>query len=79
MIPVLSLTVQQYQQSYNGPEHKLNRHIAYRQLIRWCWGILGEEIRVALPSCAVCSIRARFPPPGLDEDYIFEGFHFPDE
>ena len=28
---------QQYGSSaYEGPEHKKNRHIAYRQLVRWC-------------------------------------------
>ena len=70
---------QQYCQSFDGPEHKLNRHIAYRQLVRWCWGILGKEIRVPLPSCVVCCIRAHFPAPGLEEDFVFEGFHFADE
>ncbi|XP_068756481.1 uncharacterized protein [Montipora capricornis] len=69
----------QYSQSYEGPQHKLNRHIAYRQLVRWCWGVLGKEMRVPLPSCAVCCIRAHFPPPGLEDDFQFEGFHFPDE
>ena len=44
---------QQYQESYEGPEHKQFRHIAYRQLARWCWGYLGKEVRVVLPSCAV--------------------------
>ena len=43
---------QQYHEPYEGPQHKLNRHIAYRQLVRWCWGVLGKEIRVPLPSCA---------------------------
>ena len=71
---------QQYSVSaYDGPMHKLNRHIAYRQLVRWCWGILGKEIRVVLPACAVSCIRAHFPPPGLEDDFVFEGFHFPDE
>ena len=70
---------QQYANTYEGSEHKLNRHIAYRQLVRWCWGVLGKEIRVALPSCAVSCIRAHFPPPGLEEDFQFEGFHFADE
>ena len=58
---------------------KKNRHIAYRQLARWCWGVLGKEIRVTLPSCAVCCIRAHFPPPGIEEDFTFEGFRFADE
>ena len=71
---------QQYAKSaYDGPPHKLNRHIAYRQLVRWCWGIIGKEIRVVLPACAVLCIRAHFPPPGLEDDFVFEGFHFPDD
>lgn len=74
----------QYQQqygnnAYEGPEHKRNRHIAYRQLVRWCWGLLGKEIRVVLPSCAVMCIRAHFPPPGLEEDFEFTGFSWADE
>ena len=37
------------------------RYVAYRQLVRWCWGYLGRKVRVALPSCAVNKIRQRFP------------------
>lgn len=70
---------QQYTDSYEGPEHKQFRHIAYRQLERWCWGFLGKDVRVVLPSCAVMCIRAHFPPPGLEEDFVFEGFHFSNE
>ena len=71
--------IQQYHEAYEGPPHKQNRHIAYRQgLARWCWGILGREVRVVLPSCAVCCIRAHFPPPGIEDDFVFEGFRFPD-
>lgn len=44
---------QQYQEPYEGPDHKCKRHIAYRQLARWCWGYLGMHVRVVLPSCAV--------------------------
>ena len=65
--------------NYEGPEHKKNRHTAYRQLVRWCWGVLGKEIRVVLPSCAVMCIRAHFPPPGLEDDFEFIGFHYADE
>ena len=71
---------QQYgSRAYEGPEHKVNRHIAYRQLVRWCWGVIGKEIRVVLPSCAVSCIRAHFPPPGNEDDFEFVGFRFPDE
>ena len=70
---------QQYDEPFEGPEHKKNRHIAYRQFARWCWGFLGRQVRVVLPSCAVSCIRAPFPPPGLEEDFVFEGFHYADE
>ena len=29
---------------YKQPEHKQFLHIAYRQLARWCWGVLGKEV-----------------------------------
>ena len=71
---------QQYgSQAHQGPEHKIHRHIAYRQLVRWCWGVIGKEIRVVLPSCAVSCIRAHFPPPGNEDDFEFVGFRFADE
>ena len=61
-----------------GPEHDVNRHIAY-QLVRWCWGVLGKKVRVFLRSCAVSCIRAHFPPPGDEDDFNFVGFRFADE
>lgn len=70
---------QQYEDPLDGPEHKRYRHIAYRQLARWCWGFLGLHVRVVLPACAVLCIRAHFPPPGLEDDFIFEGFKYADE
>ena len=63
--------------AYEGPKHKKNYHIAYRQLVRWFWGALGKNIRVPLPSCAVNCIRAHFPKPNqLEEDMILSGFTF---
>ena len=82
---VLRTACYQYIQQYKGDayrnkeEHKVNRHIAYRQFTRWCWGILGKEIRVVLPSCVVMCIRAHFPPPGYEDDFVFEGFKYADE
>ena len=70
---------QQYKDPYDGPEDKLFRHIAYRQLTRWCWSILGKEICVVLPSCAVMCIRSFYPPPGQEEDFVFKGFKYADE
>lgn len=68
---------QQYgRQTYDGPLHKRLRHVAYRQFVRWCYRYLGKDIRVILPSCVVSKIRAFFPPPGLEETFTFEGFHF---
>lgn len=37
------------------------RYTAYRQLVRWCWGWLGRQVRVVLPACAVNLIRTTFP------------------
>ena len=41
--------------------------------------MLGKDIRVPLPSCAVSCIRAHFLPPGLEEDFEFVGFRYADE
>ena len=81
---VLQAAWYSYKQQYGtkateGPEDKQNRHVAYRQLARWCWGYLGKEIRVPLPACAVSCIRAHFPPSGLEENFVFKGFLFADE
>lgn len=59
---------------FEGPIHAKYRHIAYRQLVRWCWEYLGKDFRVVLPSCAVSCIRAHFPPPGDEENFTFIGF-----
>lgn len=69
----------QYHNFYEGPAHKRNRHIAYRQLQRWCWGILGKQIRVVIPPCAVCCICAHFPSPHNEDDLVFEAFQLPEE
>ncbi|XP_057687907.1 uncharacterized protein LOC130927605 [Corythoichthys intestinalis] len=66
---------QQYKgKAFNGPQDAKYRHIAYRQLVRWCWNYLGQENRVVLPACAVSCIRAHFPPPGEEESAVFKGF-----
>lgn len=49
--------------------------MAYRMLVYWCWGYLGRDVRVPLPSCAVTAIRERFP----SEDGIYVGFNYVDE
>ena len=47
------------------------RYASYRHFVQWCWGYLGKEIRVVLPSCVVAAIRNAFP----SEEY--EGFQLP--
>ncbi|XP_041349489.1 P2X purinoceptor 7-like [Gigantopelta aegis] len=64
-----------YRQGYrvehpSGPRR--NRYVAYRQFVRWCWGYLGKDVRVVLPSCVVTKIRNTFPSP--DGTYI--GFQY---
>uniref|UniRef100_A0A1X7SHA8 P2X purinoreceptor 7 intracellular domain-containing protein n=1 Tax=Amphimedon queenslandica TaxID=400682 RepID=A0A1X7SHA8_AMPQE len=52
-----------YRQQYGGLNASNNekyRYTSYRQLVWWCWGWLGKDVRVVLPSCAVAEIR-RFP------------------
>ena len=48
---VLQVAWYDYQQHYGtaateDPEHRRNQHVAYRQLVRWCWGTVywGKEI-----------------------------------
>ena len=72
---VLQVAWFQYKQQYGtnsfeGAEHKINRHVVYRQLVRWCWGVIGKDIRVILPSCAVSCIQAHFPPPGAEDEFV---------
>ena len=47
------------------------RYTAYRQMVHWCWGRIGQHIRVPFPACAVTAIRNSFP----EADYV--GFHYP--
>ncbi|KAL9961214.1 hypothetical protein ACROYT_G030117 [Oculina patagonica] len=61
---VLETAYYAYRQQHGAVSHTAHekfRYIAYRQLVRWCWGYLGKNVRVALPSCAVNKIRDTFP------------------
>ncbi|XP_056014380.1 P2X purinoceptor 7-like [Ostrea edulis] len=71
---VLETAYYQYRSQYGELQTSIeerNRYTSYRQLVRWCWGYLGKNVRVPLPSCAIQKIRAAFP----SEDY--EGFRDP--
>jgi hypothetical protein len=35
---------QQYENSFEGPDHQRNRHVAYRQLERLGWGVVGRHV-----------------------------------
>ncbi|XP_030852386.1 P2X purinoceptor 7-like [Strongylocentrotus purpuratus] len=37
------------------------RYVAYRKVVRWCWGWLGKDIRVQLPACVHASIMEAYP------------------
>ncbi|XP_078698376.1 uncharacterized protein LOC144925944 [Branchiostoma floridae x Branchiostoma belcheri] len=47
------------------------RYIAYRQLVRLCWGWLSARVRVVYPACAVTKIRDTYP----SEQYT--GYKYP--
>ncbi|KAF3832173.1 hypothetical protein F7725_025838 [Dissostichus mawsoni] len=49
------------QQAGDQPRNEMYRYLAYRQLVRFCWGILGKNHRIPLPSCAIKKIQATFP------------------
>uniref|UniRef100_A0A8C1DJ89 P2X purinoreceptor 7 intracellular domain-containing protein n=1 Tax=Cyprinus carpio carpio TaxID=630221 RepID=A0A8C1DJ89_CYPCA len=65
---VLQAVYGTYVQLYGEMEetviNSVYRHHAYRNVIRWCWGYLGQHIRVVIPSCAVTRIREEFPEEG---------------
>ena len=58
IIPFVTRQLQNVLHCYN---YRKYRYTAYRQLVRWCWGMLGRNIRVPLPSCCVHKIRGHFP------------------
>ncbi len=53
-----------YRDRYGECDDPLNRryrYTGYRQFVRWCWGHLGKDILVIIPSCAVLKIRDVYP------------------
>ena len=65
-----------YKQQYganaytNDQLHKRYRHVAYRQLARFLYGIVGRYVRYVLPACAIKKIRERIPNPNDNAQYI---------
>jgi len=48
-------------------------YTAYRQVIRWAYGVLGRSIRKTLLSCVVSTIRQNFQ----SGDQTYQGFQWP--
>lgn len=61
---------QQYEEPYEGEQFKRYRHIAYRQLVRFVWKVVGIGVRKRLPACALAKIRKTFS----DNDHNYTGF-----
>ena len=65
-LAVLDVAWLTYKQQYNEPYDegatpKRNRHVAYRQFVRWTYGYLGRTVRVPIPSCVLNAIKNQFP------------------
>jgi len=62
---VLQAAYNGYRQQYGDMQqhavHKRYRYTAYRNVVRWCWGYIGKEVRVILPACVVVAVRSKFP------------------
>jgi hypothetical protein len=56
--------------------HKRRRHVAYRQLARFLFGIVGRSNRYILPACAVSKIRETFPNENVQD--VYTGFLYGD-
>ncbi|KAI2650169.1 P2X purinoceptor 7 [Labeo rohita] len=73
---VLQIAYMHFRQEH-GPlqasRHEQYRYIAYRQVVRWAYGILGRHIRKPLPACVVSAIRRQFP----EEGGLYKGFEWP--
>ena len=46
------------------------RSVAYRQVFRFIWGYMGNDVRKPLPSCIYSAIRSEFP----SQDGNYKGF-----
>uniref|UniRef100_A0A667WI64 P2X purinoreceptor 7 intracellular domain-containing protein n=1 Tax=Myripristis murdjan TaxID=586833 RepID=A0A667WI64_9TELE len=72
---VLQIAYMSFRQEH-GPlqasKHEQYRYTAYRQVVRWAYGILGRHIRKPLPSCVVSAIRRQFP----EEGGTYKGFEW---
>ncbi|KAK0131405.1 Serine/threonine-protein phosphatase 6 regulatory ankyrin repeat subunit A [Merluccius polli] len=73
---VLKIAYSHFRQDH-GPlqasRHEQYRYTAYRQAIRWAYGVLGLHIRKPLPSCLVSTIRQQFQ----SGDETYHGFQWP--
>ena len=66
---------QQYKESFDGPEDKIYRHIAYRQLARWCWGILARKLGLCFLHVLLCVLGTSILPLGPRRSLSFKGLN----
>nr|XP_054770489.1 uncharacterized protein LOC129278314 [Lytechinus pictus] len=50
--------------SFADRNNEKYRYVAYRKVVRWCWGYLGKDIRVQLPACVHSKIMTSYPDGG---------------
>ncbi|XP_063952817.1 uncharacterized protein LOC135153562 [Lytechinus pictus] len=47
--------------AFGNRNNEKYRYVAYRKVVRWCWGFLGKDIRVQLPACIHSKIMRAYP------------------
>uniref|UniRef100_A0A8C5D005 P2X purinoreceptor 7 intracellular domain-containing protein n=1 Tax=Gadus morhua TaxID=8049 RepID=A0A8C5D005_GADMO len=73
VLQVAYLAFKQEHGPLQASTHEQYRYTAYRQVVRWAYGILGRHIRKPLPACIVSAIRRQSP-----EEYgVYKGFGWP--
>lgn len=55
------------------PHPRQFRYTAYRQVVRWAYGVVGRHIQKVIPACVVAAIRRQFP----EEGGTYKGFQWP--
>lgn len=51
----------QASKAFGAQNNEKYRYVAYRKVVRWCWGFLGRDIRVQLPACIHSKIMRAYP------------------
>ncbi|XP_041474441.1 uncharacterized protein LOC121423189 [Lytechinus variegatus] len=51
----------QASKAFKDRNNEKYRYVAYRKVVRWCWGYLGKDIRVQIPACIHSRIMRSYP------------------